>query len=1198
MGVVRINNNKNRLLSTIFVSLLVISALGPVLSSGALAEANNTPTADTGVLATNASFIDALAANTPDTVTLAANATGLSHPFLLFHDISETPGYQHRTQSPWSGWQSTVISTANTAKSLNFASSWSGDANWVSQRGYYALNLALAYQITKDASYSAKAKEALLNLDVGVVPTTPPMMMPQGFHAIGLLNYAIAYDLVQPTMDAATDTKVRDKLALMADACYKENAAKPTYVDFVDWQGQSYPDMAIAGVALNDYTNPNKLSLSSMPSDWVKMGTDYMFVSDKTHTNGKPLISYQVDNEGMDMFGAYKGYYIDDFTWWAQIYTHFYGKNFFDVYPIAKKLLTAEEWTSLPDHYSSNYVTNGQMKYSYYQGVVNLLSPAEQAIDLNSGAQIDAASTLKATSMNMVHIYYNALLPPALPYIVYGDYSNITKTNPTWTSHLAADSIYQVFRQNWNDDSDWMSLITFNKSVPVYGWRDTNHHDSASFEYYGNGDVLLSDAGEVKHILGNDHGQSEFQHNTIAIEDPRTPFSASAWAGSTARGIFKGTPSTLVTPSYVQSLADASWMEMISVSTPITQVIGSSYSTSQKLSSPIAYERDILYPEKDYFIVIDRMDGTQTWAYRDIFRPSSLGITQTTSTSAIGHVNGALTIGSTSYNWQSLTARKDTATGITANSLTWTTTNPNGKGVVLNLYTVPSSSVLVLKDDERSGGYGLASEVYSPVVSFKTAAATDVYRATVVLSRYSTDSARTTATVAVTGTGNALSVASSGYQDYVYTGTGTSTFGSYSTDANTVFVRQTSKPTEYTMMGGSYINYQGSPLIKTSSPVSYLTYKNDNGKVDFMAKGSGSVTMTLSQLDPSTTYQVYRDGVAYSDWAKSPGSGTMTITSEMSEHEFQVLPSGSATPNPSATPTATPTGTPTVTPTAVPSATATPTVTVTPNPSATATPNPTVTVTPAPSTTPVKTGLVLWYDMSSTTSTLTDLSSSHNNGVVYGATYAKLAGGTGSRTFDGQNDYILVKNAASLNPTTGMTVEVLAKPTKSSTLQSLVSKSRTSSPGDGYTLWLTSGNKPESIMFSKQRGEAYVDGSAITANKWYDIVSVYDGSKITLYVNGVKSGSAACVGTSPSTMDLTIGKYSPSNIAYFTGSIANVMVYNRALTASEIKTNYNADASRVGLPALSTASESGSILDLSVILQATSSLYSDLLSQL
>ena len=244
--------------------------------------------------------------------------------------------------------------------------------------------------------------------------------------------------------------------------------------------------------------------------------------------------------------------------------------------------------------------------------------------------------------------------------------------------------------------------------------------------------------------------------------------------------------------------------------------------------------------------------------------------------------------------------------------------------------------------------------------------------------------------------------------------------------------------------------------------------------------------------------------------------------------------------------------------------------------------------------TPVKSGLVLWYDMSSTTSTITDLSASKNNGVAYGATYAKLPSGAGSRTFDGVNDYILTKNTASLNPTTGMTVEVLFKATKVNALESLVSKSRSSSPGDGYTLWMTSSNKPQSIVFNKQRTETYITGSSIVANKWYDLVTVYDGSKNTLYVNGVKAGSVACAGTSPSAMDLTIGKYSPSNIAYFTGSIANVMVYNRALSASEIKTNYNADASRVGLPTLSTgtASSYGSIADL------VASLYSNILAQL
>ena len=37
------------------------------------------------------------------------------------------------------------------------------------------------------------------------------------------------------------------------------------------------------------------------------------------------------------------------------------------------------------------------------------------------------------------------------------------------TSHLDPTSIYQVFRENWNDDADWLSLITWNKQMQATG---------------------------------------------------------------------------------------------------------------------------------------------------------------------------------------------------------------------------------------------------------------------------------------------------------------------------------------------------------------------------------------------------------------------------------------------------------------------------------------------------------------------------------------------------------------------------------------------------------------------------------------------------------------------------------------------------------------------------------------------------------
>ena len=671
-------------------------------------------------------------------VALAASST--SHPFLLFNDISETPGYQYRTQTPWSTWQSSVISIAKQAKGKDFSTPWSGDVNWVSQRGYYAMNLALAYQITKDSSYSDKARQALMNLDVGVVPTSPSMMMPQAFQSMSLMYYCLAYDWVQPTLDPASDAAIRDKLATLADTVYTQIRAQPDYIDFVDWQGQSYPILGIAGVTLNDYTNPNDISLSSSPSDWVKCGTDYLFVNDPLHQYGKPLVAFEVDGEGKDTMGSYKAYYIDDFSWWAQIYTHFYGKNFFDVYPVAQKMLTSEIWESLPDFYSSDYATNGQAKWDYHIGIANLLDPANRSYVLNFDNRIDSTDILPNSEI-FPHIYYTSQLPNALPYLVYDNYSSLDNKFPTWTSHLSGDSVYQVFRQNWNTDSDWLSLVTFGKDTTLYSRRNSWQEDQMSFEYYGKGDLLLSDGGEEKSVLAKTMGQSELSHNTIAIENPRKPFTLSSWGDSPARGLVKGVRNSdgvsysMRTSADIQAIAETPWLDMMNVDTTISGVQGNSYGTYQALSSPIQYERTILYPDKDYFIVIDRTEGTETWGYRTIFRPSSLSITATKG-SNVGHVNGDLYIGDHSYDWQSLAYKQETDTGIDTNSIRWDTINPYGKNVELQLYTVPSSPVLVTKFVGRIAGYGTASEVYNPVVQFDPAPSQDMYRATVLLSSY------------------------------------------------------------------------------------------------------------------------------------------------------------------------------------------------------------------------------------------------------------------------------------------------------------------------------------------------------------------------------------------------------------------------------------------------------------------------------
>ena len=164
--------------------------------------------------------------------------------------------------------------------------------------------------------------------------------------------------------------------------------------------------------------------------------------------------------------------------------------------------------------------------------------------------------------------------------------------------------------------------------------------------------------------------------------------------------------------------------------------------------------------------------------FPEYLRPTSLMVTPSVdknndgvyTASEVGHVNGALTIGSTPYNWQALSHTKETKTGINTNSLSWTTTNPYGKDVKMNLVSSPSSEILIEKNVGRIGGYDASSEVFSPIVWFRTPAANTEYRVTALLSSYTNEAAKTANEIPVTGIGHAMKVHSSGSDDYIYTG--------------------------------------------------------------------------------------------------------------------------------------------------------------------------------------------------------------------------------------------------------------------------------------------------------------------------------------------------------------------------------------------------------------------------------------------
>src|SRR5262249_55454266 len=84
-------------------------------------------------------------------------------------------------------------------------------------------------------------------------------------------------------------------------------------------------------------------------------------------------------------------------------------------------------------------------------------------------------------------------------------------------------------------------------------------------------------------------------------------------------------------------------------------------------------------------------------------------------------------------------------------------------------------------------------------------------------------------------------------------------------------------------------------------------------------------------------------------------------------------------------------------------------------------------------------------------------------------------------------------------------------------------------------------------------------------NTWYHAAVTYDGSTLSLYLNGKLEASktTTAINTQLDANGLTIG-FRPDESAYWNGLIDEPAIYNRALSAAEIQAIYNARGASKG----------------------------------
>jgi hypothetical protein len=75
---------------------------------------------------------------------------------------------------------------------------------------------------------------------------------------------------------------------------------------------------------------------------------------------------------------------------------------------------------------------------------------------------------------------------------------------------------------------------------------------------------------------------------------------------------------------------------------------------------------------------------------------------------------------------------------------------------------------------------------------------------------------------------------------------------------------------------------------------------------------------------------------------------------------------------------------------------------------------------------------------------------------------------------------------------------------------------------------------------------------SVTADDWAFITATYDGTTQKFYIDGSLSGSQATSQTISVSSDSRIGAQNVPVSNYFAGNLANVAIWNRALTSDEI----------------------------------------------
>ena len=189
--------------------------------------------------------------------------------------------------------------------------------------------------------------------------------------------------------------------------------------------------------------------------------------------------------------------------------------------------------------------------------------------------------------------------------------------------------------------------------------------------------------------------------------------------------------------------------------------------------------------------------------------------------------------------------------------------------------------------------------------------------------------------------------------------------------------------------------------------------------------------------------------------------------------------------------------------------------------------------------------------------TANDSSGNGNNGTLTNGPKWTTGKNIGALDFDGTNDYVDLGSGSSLDITSTLTLSAWIKPDVVSGDRHIVAKASSNNVSNRAYFIRAQNANAQFVIVQGGTANAIAQTSAFTAGQWTHIVGTYDGVTQRIYIDGVEKNSTARTGAIDSeTGKAYIGTIFPTN-ALFDGQIDEVRIYNRALSASEIRFLYN-----------------------------------------